>query len=188
MPSTVNGIPYADPDDSVSSWPGTSRSLADWLAENAVRRGDIINDAPPAEPHTHSIAEVQGLGGRLAQLETLVAALTPGPWLEFPLTSPAIPGSSAPAYRVHGGYCYVRGRVERSDGAITAGVSWVCGNLPPEARPFHTVRSIIVGGTSSNWGRLEVSPTSGDATIAAISGNVNYLDLTGLMWPVSDDL
>lgn len=73
MPATIGGVPHAEPNDSVSSWQGTSRALAAWIDENTVRRGDIINDAPPADPHTHSIAEVQGLSTRLGAIDAALA-------------------------------------------------------------------------------------------------------------------
>lgn len=98
MPATIGGVPHAEPNDSVSSWQGTSRALAAWIDENTVRRGDIINDAPPADPHTHAIAEVQNLSTRLGALQAALDALTPGPWVGRPLTSPWV------AYSTDGSY------------------------------------------------------------------------------------
>lgn len=78
MPATIGGVPHAEPNDSVSSWQGTSRALAAWIDENTVRRGDIINDAPPADPHTHAIAEVQGLSTRLGAIDSRLGSVAVG--------------------------------------------------------------------------------------------------------------
>lgn len=98
MPGTISGIPYALPNDKVRSWAKTSENLAEWIDANTLRRGDVINDAPPAEPHTHSIAEVQDLSSRLAGLQAALDALKPGPWVDRPLTSPWV------AYSTDGSY------------------------------------------------------------------------------------
>lgn len=145
MPSTVDGIPYAVPNDAVASWPGTSRSLADWLAENAVRRGDVINDAPPAEPHTHSIAQVQGLSGRLGAIDAALArdstaAMTAAPGFSWRS------GNPGQVRRV--------GDIVFTWGQFTVGSEWgtsgARASMPPEyAPPFEVPIIYTIPGTTA---------------------------------------
>ena len=67
MPSAVNGIPYATPSDSVSSWPGTSETLAEWIDANAVTADDPrLTNARTPTAHEHDMGEVTGLAAALS--------------------------------------------------------------------------------------------------------------------------
>ena len=66
MPAYLNGIPHAKNDDTLASWPNTSRMVAKWLDENTVRLTDerLTNSRPPVA-HTHTLTDVEGLGAAL---------------------------------------------------------------------------------------------------------------------------
>jgi len=114
-----------------------------------------------------------------------VDALTPPEWTAIPLVNSGTAGTPPPRYRVHGGYCYLEGNIEHSSGSFPANNQYHVATLPLEARPIGTFRSPVVGGTASAWGRLDCSPATGAVSVAAISGTVTYLSLTGVFWPVA---
>ena len=154
-----------------------------------------ITDKPTTftpDAHTHTSQQVVGLDQvieelltKIASIEGQMSSLVPGPWIPLELPTPYVSyGEATPAYRIHGGYCYLAGRIHNPSGGLEAGVSNQIGTCPTEARPLNDIRIIIGGGPSTQWGRLNVSP-GGDMTIAAISGSTAYLDLSGAFWPVS---
>src|SRR5699024_10769952 len=81
-------------------------------------------------------------------------------------------GSGGPfQIRRAGGIVHLRGRLARTSGTIVAGKQYTIGTLNSSWRPAYTQRTLIAGGSSSQWGRIEVSAITGEISIAAISGN-----------------
>ena len=94
-------------------------------------------------------------------------------------------GSGGPfQIRRMGGMVHLRGRLARTSGTIVAGTEYTIGTLSSSWRPAYTQRTLIAGGSSSQWGRIEVSAITGEISVAAISGNMNWVDLTGTLWTV----
>src|SRR5699024_9945996 len=94
-------------------------------------------------------------------------------------------GSGGPfQIRRAGGMVHLRGRLARTSGTIVAGKQYTIGTLNSSWRPAYTQRTLIAGGSSSQWGRIEVSAITGEISIAAISGNMNWVDLSGTLWTV----
>src|SRR5690625_3185603 len=94
-------------------------------------------------------------------------------------------GSGGPfQIRRAGGIVHLRGRLARKSGKIVAGTEYAIGTLNSSWRPSYTQRTLIAGGSSSQWGRIEVSAITGEISIAAISGNMDWVDLSGTLWTV----
>src|SRR5699024_1186642 len=94
-------------------------------------------------------------------------------------------GSGGPfQIRRMGGMTHLRGRLARTSGTIVAGTEYTIGTLSPSWRPAYTQRTLIAGGSSSQWGRIEVSAITGEISVAAISGDMNWVDLSGTLWTV----
>src|SRR5699024_7219103 len=81
-------------------------------------------------------------------------------------------GSGGPfQIRRAGGIIHLRGRLARTSGTIVAGKQYTIGTLSSSWRPAYTQRTLIAGGSSSQWGRIEVSAITDRKSVAAISGN-----------------
>src|SRR5699024_12423324 len=94
-------------------------------------------------------------------------------------------GSGGPFQIRHaGGMAHLRGRLARKRGTIVAGTQYTIGTLNSSWRPAYAQRTLIAGGSSSQWGRIEVPAITGEISIAAISGNMNWVDLSGTLWTV----
>lgn len=171
MPAVHNGIPYALPNDKVRSWAETSENLAEWIDANTLRRGDVLNDAPPAEPHTHSIAEVQELSSRLAGLQDALDALDalkPGPWVTLVLKN------GWTAYTGGGGYFNgLRARATATgiqlDGMIKGSTNGEIAIIPESVGTPASVMWSGLGGAGNS--ALEVSSGNGGKNVKSRSGS-----------------
>ena len=137
--------------------------------------------------NVHSIYQIappdfQGDTGVSASLARLHSPLR---WEDITLASGFVASGSAqrPQFaRDPNGMVHLRGRVQRSGGDFAAGTAYVIGTLIHEYRPPASVREPIVGGPSTQWGRFDVSSGSGELIIAPVSGNLGWVDLTGISW------
>lgn len=85
-------------------------------------------------------------------------------------------------YRLMGNAIHLRGRIQRTSGDMIAGTSYTLGTLGASLRPSATQRVMLAGGPSTQWGRLDINSGSGSMSVAAISGNLGWIDLTGTTW------
>lgn len=136
----------------------------------------------PAETHTHTVEQVDGLEDRLANLEAdtgwVGLTLSPG------VTEYGAPGAPA-QIRKAGDFVHLRGRITRTDGEFPTGTTVTVCNLPSHLRPIHNLRPIFSGGTSSQWGRAEISSVTGNIELAAISGDLGWVELSGIYWTIN---
>src|SRR5699024_8493969 len=72
-------------------------------------------------------------------------------------------GSGGPfQIRRAGDIVHLRGRLGRTIGTIVADKQYTIGTLYTTWRPAYTQRTLIAGGSSSQWGRIEVSAITGE--------------------------
>lgn len=166
---------------------GTEQEFADAVMPDTVT-WDNIDSKPteyPPETHTHPTSDITGLDTGMAELSGRLAALETDPvWVDIPYPAGVEhAGSGSPLqYQIDGNTVRLRGRVSPTDGVFTVGTGYVLATLPPEARPAYTQRTVFAGGSSTQWGRLEVSFSSGQINIAPISGDMTWADLSQTSW------
>ena len=166
---------------------GTEQEFADAVMPDTVT-WDNIDSKPteyPPETHTHPTSDITGLDTGMAELSGRLAALETDPvWVDIPYPAGVeYAGSGSPLqYQIDGNAVRLRGRVSPTDGVFTVGTGYVLATLPPEARPAYTQRTVFAGGSSTQWGRLEVSYSSGEINIAPISGDMTWADLSQTSW------
>lgn len=167
----------------------TSPDPGVWMIDHtSVPNSDGIADLQSA---LYAKADAQALENALTLIETLTQRINEleagkfGDWLPLPMESEYTSVSNAPAqYRTDGDKVELRGRTTPVDGNFKGGTSTTLGDLPSTLAPTASSRIITVGGVSSQWCRLEIS-TSGKMIIAAISGDVNWIDLTNISWSIT---
>ena len=85
-------------------------------------------------------------------------------------------------YRLTGNVMHLRGRVRPTTGVYARGGVYQVAVLPAGRRPTATQRTIVAGGNSTQWGRCEISASQGTVRIASMSGDADWIDLTGISW------
>lgn len=135
--------------------------------------------APSA--HQHAIADVTGLQAALDD------ATSDTGWVDVALATGykhyTSPGPTPQVRRI-GDVVYLRGRIAMDTGSFVAGTTHTVLTLPLEYRPAFNGRYLFGGGASSQWGRADVSATNGEVSLAAISGDLSWIDLGGMYWTI----
>lgn len=106
-------------------------------------------------------------------------------WINLSLRSGFVnySGGAPLQYRLVGNMVYLRGRVARTTGKLEARSAYTVSSVPSEINATKAFRSLIAGGESSQWGRMALT-SGGNITLAAISGDVDWLDFGGVVWTV----
>lgn len=155
-------------------------------ADGAPSPGAGIALATKADQsHTHPTSEVNGLDATLATVGQRLGVLEDNPaWVDLPYPKGVgHAGSGSPfQYLVKGNVVRLRGRIAPNSGVFQTGNNYVVATIPAAVRPAYTQRTVFAGGSSSQWGRIEVSYSSGEISIAAISGDMSWADLSGISW------
>lgn len=186
---------------------GTEEEFADAQLPDTITWENVDGkpDEYPPETHTHTQAQVDGLDDRLDAIESdatsqgdsldavigrvgdLEIATEDTGWVDLPLdaayersSSPGAP----PQISRSGRYVYIRGRVAPVSGNFEAGAGHTLGILPEELRPGYSFRTIVGGGSATEWGRLDVNANTGSIGFAAISGLMGWVDLGGIFWTI----
>jgi hypothetical protein len=118
--------------------------------------------------------------------EAIEAKLMPTGWTALTLSAGYVArtGHHVPAYRVFpNGTVELRGGIDKSSGNIISGQIPVV--IPTAARPVVTVAVVVgiarTGPTYPATGRLDISPTTGNAVVAAVdAGSSTWLSLDGV--------
>lgn len=137
--------------------------------------------------NVHSIYRIappdfQGDTGLDAAISRLYAPLR---WDDITLASGYEPTNSAQRpqlARDSNGMIHLRGRFTRTSGDMAADVAYTIGTLIHEYRPPASARFAITGGPATQWGRIEINSTTGEMSVAPISGPLGWIDLNGLSW------
>lgn len=171
---------------------GTEAEFADAQMPDTVAWSNIDSKPTqyPPEPHTHTRDDVDGLqallDAALARLDDLEAKTVTTDWIDLstePGYSPGY-GTSAPLQICRDGrFVHLRGRMTNNAGSFAAGTQHTPLVIPVGFRPSENMRRLFGGGTASAWGRADFV-TSGTVTLAAISGDLTWIDLTGIFWSI----
>lgn len=186
---------------------GTEQEFADAQLPDSITWENV--DGKPTEfppgTHTHTQLQIDGLDDRLGTIEAdivghgdgldtlgsrvddLETATDETGWTSLQLDAgyerSSSPGAPPQISRT-GRYVHIRGRITPVEGNFDAGVGHAVATLPAEWRPGYSLRNIIGGGSSSEWGRLDVNANTGSIGFAAISGDLGWIDLGGIYWTI----
>lgn len=168
---------------------GTEQEFADAQLPDTVTWQNI-DDKPTEYPptvHNHTLEEVDGLDTVVSRVDDLETATDETGWTSLQLDAgyerSASPGAPPQISRT-GRYVHIRGRITPVEGNFDAGAGHTVATLPAEWRPGYSLRNIIGGGSSSEWGRLDVNANTGSIGFAAISGDLGWIDLGGIYWTI----
>ncbi|MGP5375293.1 hypothetical protein ACTXM8_04745 [Brachybacterium alimentarium] len=144
----------------------------------------------PPETHTHTREEVDGLqallDATLARIDDLESKTVTTGWVDLTAEAGYSSGygTTAPLQVCRdGNFVHLRGRMTANSGSFAAGTQHTPVVIPVGFRPSENTRQVFGGGTASRWGRVDVV-TSGNVTVAAISGDLTWIDVTGTYWAI----